>query len=55
MARMNESLANSDGCRLKKPKSNQRFAPPRTEPKNMTATSRMMEIQNATNAQRASV
>ena len=36
------ALANSDGCRLKKPRSIQRREPPRTEPKNSTPTSRII-------------
>ena len=51
----NASLANSDGCRLKKPRSNQRRAPPRTVPKNITLTRRMTEVQKASPAQRVSV
>ena len=39
-ARMTASLANSDGCRLKKPRSNHRRAPNRTVPKNKTTASR---------------
>ncbi len=39
-ARMNASLANSDGCKLKKPRSNHRRAPNRTVPTTNTAASR---------------
>ena len=44
-ATMKASFANSDGCRLNRPRSNQRRAPNRTVPTNNTAASSSSDAQ----------